>query len=230
MKPRLAFFDSLRGFAIVLMAVYHFCFDLRYMGLLAQDLTNNFWLSYRNLIVILFTSLAGIGFHLGSTSFRASSFRARLWKIFACALSMTAITYFLFPQSWIYFGILHFIFVASLFGPALVRIPRLCLLLGSSVAIAPLLWRSSLFTGSILGISGLSPVKPNTVDFVPLFPWLGVVMLGSAIGHFIRKKDSPFFRREISCLSFLGRHSLLFYMTHQMALLPAAWLLAQLGK
>jgi uncharacterized membrane protein len=224
-KPRLGLFDSLRGFAVVLMTIYHFCFDLAFVGPLRLDFTLPGWQAFRGVIVGLFTALAGAGFHLSEASFRAGPFRARLGRTLGGALFMTLASYILFPQAWIYFGILHFLFAASLLGPALARIPRLCFPLGAFALLTPFLWRSDWFAGAPLGITGLAPGKPDTIDFVPLFPWLGATMLGSWAGYFLLKRDFAFLRRESAALSFLGRHSLAYYLAHQAVLLPLAWVI-----
>jgi uncharacterized membrane protein len=69
--------------------------------------------------------------------------------------------------------------------------------------------------------------KPYTEDYVPLFPWMGVVFLGLALGHLLARRDfaslaplagAPRWFRA------LGRHTLLIYMVHQPLLLGALWL------
>ncbi|MES2074384.1 MAG: heparan-alpha-glucosaminide N-acetyltransferase domain-containing protein, partial [Pseudomonadota bacterium] len=46
--------------AMILMTIYHFCFDLNQMNLIHQNLnTDEFWLNFRALIMTLFLSLVG---------------------------------------------------------------------------------------------------------------------------------------------------------------------------
>ena len=223
-SPRLPFFDTLRGFALVIMTIYHFCFDLNHFGLLQQNMNGNiFWLSYRALIMTLFTGLVGVGFSLGTI--KPETYQRRLGKLFASAALISLSTYILFPDSWVYFGILHFIFLASLLAPLLVRFPSSMLPLGLFFVLLPLFFRDPWFSKPILILTGLAPSKPQTIDFSPLLPWLGVTMLGIFLGMWIKQTKEPFFRREISWLSLLGRHSLLYYLGHQAVLLPLAWLL-----
>jgi len=59
-------------------------------------------------------------------------------------------------------------------------------------------------------------------DYYPLFPYLGIVLLGVFIGKvFYKKKKSlfPFYISGKDPFSFIGRHSLLLYVVHQPILL-----------
>ncbi|MCB0348541.1 MAG: DUF1624 domain-containing protein [Bdellovibrionales bacterium] len=228
---RLPLIDSLRGFAMVIMAIYHFCFDLNTFAVIHQNFNYDFsWLTFRAIIMSLFTGLAGVGFYLGHAKFSSRSFSKRLYKLIACASLISIVTYFMYPRSWVFFGIIHFMVIASLLGPLLVRIPKFCLPLGIFLIALPNYFTHEIFRGSFLISSGLSPVKPNTEDFAPLCPWLGVVLIGVFIGYVIENKNWKVLFKESKALSFLGHHSLVFYMTHQLVLFPLAWLVSILVK
>jgi uncharacterized membrane protein len=222
-------FDSYRGFALIIMAIYHFSFDLNSFGIIQQDMNNSeFWLDFRALIMTSFLGLVGVSFQFARSQYQDPGFRKRLWMVGSCAALISIGTYFMNPQTWIFFGVLHFIFVVSLFAPVLVRFPKTCLVLGIGIIILPLSYRSLFFYQPGLILSGLSPMKPMTEDFSPFFPWLGVTMIGVWIGAQVKARKPVWAqKREIPQLSRLGRHSLLFYMTHQLVLYPLAWLVAQ---
>ena len=58
---RIAAIDALRGFALCLMFVYHFAFDLRLYGVIAADFEHDpFWLGFRAVIVTMFMTLVGV--------------------------------------------------------------------------------------------------------------------------------------------------------------------------
>lgn len=221
MKTRIPLLDSLRGAAVLLMTGYHFCFDLSLFGAATFNFRAPFWLAYRALVVTLFVGIAGIGFSL-----TRGWHRARLARLGGCALLVSLGTAFVFPHTWVFFGILHFLFVASLLGPLFARHPRACLPAGVALVLLPYFASvgPSGSPGPLLQLTGFSPVLFPTLDFVPLFPWLGVALLGIFVGSRIQGhswgRPGP--------LAFLGRHALLYYMIHQAALLPLAWGIARI--
>ena len=222
MKARLPLLDSIRGFALFLMLGYHFSFDLNSAGAASIDFQRPVWLAYRALILLLFLGVAGMGIFLAG-----KARPRRVLRLAGCAATISCATWWLFPDTWVFFGILHFIVVASLVGPMFARVPRACLPAGIALVAAPFLYRSSAFNGGLLQLTGLALQLPRTVDFVPLCPWLGVVLLGIFVGSLIQGKDYSWLQAGDTRLAALGRHTLLFYMTHQMLLLPLAWLIAR---
>ncbi len=69
--------------------------------------------------------------------------------------------------------------------------------------------------------------KPRTEDYVPLFPWAGVLLLGIASGHVLARRQFRPIRwteRLPRWIAWLGRHSLAAYMIHQPVLLGALFL------
>jgi uncharacterized membrane protein len=221
--------DALRGIALCLMFVYHFAFDLRVYRVIAADFERDpFWLGFRALIVGAFMALVGVSLVLAD---RAGATPARYWKrvgvIAACALAVSAGSWLVFPRTFIYFGILHCIAVASVLAQPVVRRPGLALALGSAVIAGGLLWSHPAFDARPMSWIGFTTAKPATEDYVPLAPWAGVVFVGIALGHALaRGAFGPLapLARTPAWLRWLGRHSLAVYMVHQPVLLGALWL------
>ncbi len=214
---------------MVLMALYHFSFDLNQFGIIHENMNHDpFWLNFRAVIMTLFLSLVGISFQFARTEYKNKNYQKRLLKIFVCALLISIATYFVDSRTWIFFGILHLIFFASLLGPILNRFPLISFLAGFAAILLPIFYQNIFFMRPIWNLSGLSPIKPLTEDFAPIFPWLGVVGIGVGIGAwFIKQKLNFGFDREIHLLTWLGQNSLVFYMTHQLILFPLAWLISR---
>jgi len=225
--------DAARGFSIALMIAYHFCFDLNLYRFIQQDFHHApFWLTARSLIVTLFLLIVGISLVLAQKNSHQQQSR-RLLKLGGCAALVTLGSMLVFPQSYIFFGILHFIVVASLMGRAMLRFYWLNLVLGGVMILTGLYFSHPIFDQSWLQWLGLMTYKPITEDYVPLVPWLGVVLSGIFFGKFLLKQ--PVFaaatmppktlRQPISALAWLGRRSLLIYMLHQPILLAglSAW-------
>jgi uncharacterized membrane protein len=222
------------------MTAFHFCFDLGYHGLWRQNfLGDPFWTWQRTAIVSLFLFCAGLGQALAVGQ---GQDWARFWRRWAqvagCALLVTAGSWWLFPRSFIYFGVLHglalMLIVARLtagggrwlwpLGALAIASPWLADALLQGSALAPV------FNGRALNWLGWITHKPITEDYVPVFPWLGVLWWGVAAGTWVQRQRPQWLRAEavgaLRPLAWLGRHSLPWYMLHQPVLLGALALLA----
>ena len=223
---RLAAIDALRGLAIVAMVAFHLSFDLALFRLARFDFEHDlFWIAARAAIVTTFMGLVGVSLVLAA---RQGVPPSRRWRrvalIAACALAVSAASYALFPRTWIRFGILHAIALASVIAWPLVRHPRVALGLGLAIVAAGILVAHPAFDAPALQWIGFTTVPPATEDYVPLFPWLGVTMIGIAIGDALaRRSFSPLEPpgRAPVALRWLGRHSLAIYMVHQPLMIGA---------
>jgi uncharacterized membrane protein len=232
-SARVAAVDVLRGLAIVAMIVYHFAFDLRLFGVIRADFENDpFWLNTRAAIVTSFLVLVGVSLVLAD---RDGLTPRRFWRragvIAACALAASAASWLVFPRTYIYFGILHCIALSLVVARPLARQPMAAVALGSAIVIAGLALSHSAFDARALSWLGFTTRKPDTQDYVPLFPWLGVVLLGIGVGHaLIRARFRPvgWLAHAPRALRWLGRHSLATYMVHQPVLMGLIWLTLRL--
>jgi uncharacterized membrane protein len=227
--PRLGGVDALRGGALCLMFAYHFAFDLRFYHVIAADFEHDpFWLGLRGVIVASFMALVGVSLVLAD---RAGVTPARFWRrigvIAACALAASAASWIMFPRTFIYFGILHAIAVASVLARPLVRRPVIALVIGCAVIAAGFDWSHPMFDAGPLSWIGFVTVKPATEDYVPLAPWAGFTFLGIALGHRLARGGFSALAPIAAApgwLRWLGRHSLAVYMVHQPILLGVLWL------
>jgi len=229
--------DAARGIAVALMVAYHFCFDLNYFQLAVFDFYHSpFWLAARAAIVTLFLLLVGISLHLATENgLRLPSFLRRLGLLAGCAALVSASSYAMFPASGIFFGVLHFIVIASLLGLLFRRFHGVNLIVGMAWIAAGLLLQHPWFDQPWASWIGFMTYKPVTEDYVPLFPWFGVVLLGLFLGKTLSLKDwgakqdnrqpgSP----PARLLNWAGKHSLAIYMLHQPVLLGVLYFLSQL--
>jgi len=222
--PRVEGLDALRGVAIVAMVVYHFCFDLRYFGVARWDFEHDIrWLAARTLILSSFLLIAGISAALARRDPAADARWPRhVAVIGGAALLVTAASAMMFPRSFIWFGVLHAIALSLLLARPLVDRPRAAVAAGVIVIAAGVMLSSQHFDNRMLGWLGFMTGKPMTEDYVPLFPWSGVLFLGIAAGHALVASNfamlAPLARMP-RALRFLGRHSLAVYLVHQPLLL-----------
>lgn len=226
---RLPAIDAARGVAIVAMVAYHLCWDLTILGFADFDLFGNpLWLAARTVIVCSFLGLVGVGLALGAErGFDRRRFLRRLAVLAAAAASVSAMSYILFPDSPIFFGVLHHIAVASVLGLAFLRVPApVAALLGVLVFALPEFVSLPAFDAPWLRWVGLMTYAPTSNDYVPIFPWFGAVLAGIALGPAARRLEGW---RPRGTLVWAGRHSLPIYLIHQPVLFGTLWLAAFMG-
>lgn len=220
--------DALRGVAIVWMTAFHFYFDLNHFGYLHQDFYEDpFWTWQRSVIVCLFLFCAGLG---QAVAVDQRQDARRFWKRWAqvagCALLVTAGSWYVFPKSFIYFGVLHGIALmlivvrfTSGWGRWLWLAGALAVGLKFAALHAHALWPVLDFLNTKpWNWLGLVSRKPQTEDYVPLIPWLGVMWWGMAAGQWLLRRrellSQPMARATMP-LAWMGRWSLSWYMLHQ---------------
>ncbi|MEO9066599.1 MAG: heparan-alpha-glucosaminide N-acetyltransferase [Caldimonas sp.] len=217
--------DALRGAAIVWMAIFHFSFDLDHFGFIRQDFYDDpRWTLQRTAIVTLFLLCAGAG---QAVAQHQGQPLARFWKrwvqVAACALLVSLGSWFMFPRSFISFGVLHgiaaMLIVVRFTGTwGAWRWP-----LGLVAIVLPWLVADPFFDSRWTNWFGLVSHRPVTEDFVPLLPWLGVVWWGAAGTSWLLVHRRDLLAGGVTAvarpLARLGRWSLSFYMLHQPVLI-----------
>jgi uncharacterized membrane protein len=236
-RRRIPLIDAARGVALLAMISYHFSWDLSFYGLIDTDIASHpAWRIYAHLIAGSFLALVGVSLVLAhANGIDRRAFLRRLAILVAAAAAVTIGTYFLFPESFIFFGILHEIALASVLGLLFLRLPWIITLAAAAVALTlPLVAASPIFNAPVWLWLGLATEVPETNDYVPLFPWFGCVLLGMALAQImLRRPHLPaWLTWRVSGplgrgLTFAGRHSLLVYLTHQLVLLGALWVFVQ---
>ncbi|HEY8357867.1 MAG TPA: heparan-alpha-glucosaminide N-acetyltransferase [Ramlibacter sp.] len=231
--------DALRGVAIVWMTAFHFCFDLNHFRWLREDFYHDpFWTWQRTAIVTLFLFCAGLGQAVAFTQGQGWSRFWRRWpQVAGCALLVTLGSLFMFPRSFIYFGVLHGIAVMLVVVRLSGNGGRWLWVAGALAIMAPFAARASHAAWPELGFLdhrafnwiGWISRKPITEDYVPLLPWLGVMWWGMAAGQWLLRHRPAFVQGPIPAgtgwLAWLGRWSLSWYMLHQPLLIGAMLLL-----
>ena len=207
--------DLMRGIAIIMMIAFHFIYDLNSFGFTDIPLFTH-WagIAWRCLIVFLFLSAVGISLVIAhSKVLKLKKFIKRLIYLGIAALLVSTGTYIMFPDGWVYFGILHLIWVSSLIAIAFINRPKTSLLIAALILIA------SVFNQPNLSIISniFEPYLPlRSVDYYPLFPWLSFVFIGIYLGHY------PFYQKvvttRINWIEVMGKHALIIYLTHQIIL------------
>ena len=205
-KERVIEIDLLRTIAIGMMITYHAAYDLRAFYGWRIDLFGTEWQTFRIATASLFLLLAGV-----ATNFSHQPLKRSL-IVLACAAVVSIATYISNPATFIYFGILHCIGVGLLLLIPLRKLKEWNIFLGLLI----ITMDYGLLTMDY-------PIRP-TLDYYPLIPWAGLMLIGAGIGHWLYIRHS--FRaipKAPHTLLLPGKHSLVIYLVHQPILLGLLW-------
>jgi uncharacterized membrane protein len=222
---RLAAVDLLRGLAVAAMVFYHLSWDLSSYGLIGVDVVNDPpWRAFARLIAGTFLALVGFNLVLATRhGIRWPTYLRRLGIVGVAAILVSIGTYLFLPDSFVFFGILHLIFVASILALPFLQAPLAVIGLAAVFCLAaPSFFTSPFFDAPAFLFLGLSAHPQATLDYVPIFPWFGVVLAGIGIGRLYvdhglgqgmaRWRPAGRLARVVM---FGGRWSLPIYLVHQ---------------
>lgn len=239
MKQRYVELDILRTLAIVMMVIYHLAYDLEsYYGWHLGVFEYWEWSLLQRSTASLFLLLVGVSFAISwnrhaiaradrSFLHRYGKYLKRGLGVIACGMLVSAATYWFEPETYVRFGILHLI------GAGIILLPFFAWLREWNVVTGAIIVGFQSVILEWLSTAGRRPalvpfgiVSPDffSVDYFPLIPWFGIVLIGYAIGYhiYVRRKPPLFSililsltKDQFSILTWPGRHALLIYLIHQ---------------
>lgn len=231
---RSALLDALRGVAILGMITYHIAFDLSLFWGSDIDVEHGAWWFLARATAITFLLVSGMAVAFSEEQSLSLSLKDRWSKriqrsllIALCALLVSFATYLLDSETYVRFGILHLLAVSRLILPLTLRLKRWNILLGALIIA---LFHTVPFVRdtSLLLPFGIVPPAFATVDYFPIVPWIGVLLMGMGSVQLKFIRDFFIHQRSQTLLTAVGRRSLLIYLIHQPIILLTLRLI--LGK
>lgn len=233
-KERLHLLDAIRGFSVISMVAFHYCYDLKFI--MGADLA---WFAppcqdvWRASISWAFIALSGFMCCISRNNLRRGA------RYSVAALAIFAVTSLVAVDAPISFGVIFCMAGCTL----LEGILELCgVRLRSPLAALVLFVLFVLCLGiprGTWGIGALSFPLPRALydcgwlawagfpgpgfvsgDYYPLLPYALLYLAGTSLGGLCREREFPeFLYRRISPLELVGRHALPIYLAHQPLLL-----------
>ena len=236
-KDRAWELDFLRGIALIMMLFMHTSWDFRYefgVDIFSYLEADWFWSFVHPVIVVLFVGVSGI-----CSTFSRSNVKRGL-KILTATLVLNIGTLIIYKVTGIpcliIFNVLS-VLTCGIFLYALIAfiekktnanpnvanvimglIGLYIVIVGCNIHYMDNASDSLFFLPVGFDIAGTPPMA----DYMPLFPWLGVFLLGCVIGRTCYKDKKTLFAgkgkvmsavaRPVECI---GRHSLIIYLAHQ---------------
>lgn len=241
-SPRLPEVDLARALALGMMVLYHLLFTLWYLGMADVAVLTGFWRVFAYATASLFIAIAGLSLTLAAASRRrrgategdiATVQARRGLVVLGWGLVITAVTLVALGEEGILFGVLHLIGLGTILAIPLVRRPRAALALGTvCVLLGPLATR---IPGPLwLAWLGLHPADFVSLDYVPVLPWFGVLLIGVAAGWALfpdgeRRRPLPPLPSWTEPFLWVGRHTLAVYLLHEPVILAVLLLIRQFG-
>jgi uncharacterized membrane protein len=240
--PRLPEVDLARALALGMMVTYHFLFTLWFLGMADVAVLTGFWRVFAYGTASLFIAIAGLSLTLAAASRRrrgategeiAAAQARRGLLVLGWGLVITAVTLVALDEGAILFGVLHLIGLGTILAIPLVRHPRVALALGTvCVLVGPL---ATTVSGPLwLAWLGVHPADFVSLDYVPVLPWFGVLLIGVAAGWALfpngeRRRPLPPFPSWADPFLWVGRHTLAIYLLHEPVILAVLLAVRQYG-
>jgi len=220
--------DLVRGIAILMMVLFHTLFDLSFFRIFPIEISLGFWRYFAFATASLFLLIVGISLTISRA--RAASkksgyqlalkFVYRGAGIFLLGLLVTVFTWLFLKEGFIVFGILHLIGISIMISPLFFRFKKFNIVPGFLFLAIGFLFIPMIGPIWLLPL-GIHPATFWSVDYEPIFPWFGIVLIGMGLGELLYPEGVKRFTipqiPEIFMrpLAFVGRHSLLIYLVHQ---------------
>lgn len=220
--------DAWRGLACIGMLFFHM--EAVRMFILVNPSVWLFewpgvWLG--QFVRISFLLLVGVSTYLiyknnSFPNFASKQFR-RFLKVGLAALIVTIVSYLVFPNYYIIFGILHLIAIGNLLMIGFSKFPKfLSVIMGIgfiAMGYSELNIEFGKWANFLLGMPYEGFVS---FDYFPLVPWFGYILIGYGLGEYIVKFMSGIEVSDGNLFVWLGKRALEFYLIH-MALIYVFW-------
>lgn len=214
--------DFFRGLGVIMFLIFHFVLDLNFFGLNKVQPYEGFWFFFQRVTATLFILLVGISLSISyahSSSF--SKFLKRAISLFAISLLITFATWIYPHEGFIVFGVLHFISAAIILAYFFQKFFYLNLFAGIASILLGFKLNETIVDNQFLFWLGLPFPGFYTLDYFPIFPWLGVILIGLFLGKLFYPNAKCSFKLSqpnlpiVPFLQFLGQRSLQIYLAHQ---------------
>jgi uncharacterized membrane protein len=221
----------LRGFAMVYIMLYHVFYDLiTFAGVPLPFFYTDWWGFLHTFFVSLLFVVSGISTHFSRNSLKRGViiflFGQVITLVTAAAENITGAA-----DITIVFGVLTFIglsmMIYSVIRPGLEKLDMpwgLLFFISIALYVIFLIYPPhGMFVPRTMWLYPLGMISPafHSADYFPLVPNFFIFLAGTALAAPIVKGRFPkfFYKVRALPLEFIGRHSLLFYILHQPAIL-----------
>lgn len=233
--------DLLRTLAVVMMIAFHLAYDLHAFYGWGIDPFAGGWLVLQRATASLFLGLVGVGFaiswdrHIAHHPHPTASHGSPLLKyakrglaLIGIGIIVSLVTWVIDPGTYVRFGVLHLIGTGILLLPFFARMKEWNVVLGMIIMMGVVAGDAALPTSLLIPL-GFPPAGFSSVDYFPLMPWFGVMLIGYGAGYWIYVRHKRPFSftvdKKLAWMTWPGRKALWIYLGHQPILIVILWLM-----
>ena len=226
MRRRFDVLDAWRTLAIVLMAAYHFLYDLYIFGVISADQLFSAPLNVlERFICCSFILLAGASARFSRNNLRHGLVVLGAGLVVEIGAAVAGQT--------IRFGVLMLLGSSMVLwhflGKGLQRFPGWSVAAGSGVLFFAARWWTGRTAVSVPWLYPLGFISPGfySADYFPLLPWFFLFLIGTALGGWcLEHRENRLLTVSLPrALTWPGRHSLIIYVLHQPVLYGISYLI-----
>ena len=231
---RIQIIDTIRGFTIVSMVLFHLFYNINYywsLDFYNGTIFNKIW---QLSIAISFFTLSGIT----STFLNPKKNIKRGLLTSLIGFSISFITYLFAKEQLIIWGVLNGLGMSMILGGLLQNIishrlwPIFLLVFCFTYKVPEGILANTSFFARLYDLNlfplGFPSYDFYSNDYFPLIPWFFAFLTGLSLGKFLKKKNFYNLNMNENFLGKIGRHSMIIYISHQIILYPLVSLIYKL--
>jgi len=226
--------DMLRGIAILLMIIGHILWDLDYFGLMS--INSGVYSVFQRTCPPLFFLVVGMSLIVSKKKAERNPkidentyykhLIVRGLNIFCLGMCLTIGSLLFIPEKIVFFGVLHCIGLSIVLSTIFLKYRKYVPIFAVSfICIGMLFMQVHIQNPTLLHLiigQHSADLWSYTLDYFPMLPWFGLVLLGIVIGDGLYEGRSRRFRmpdlskyKPIKIFQWCGQHSLGLYLVHQ---------------
>ena len=233
-KKRFVDIDFFKGIAILCMITFHYFYYPTQMGIPGYNYNTPILRLIAKIAQVIFIVCSGMNLSISYENNKEDmdiyykKQKERIIKLYCYAFILSIVSYFLFYEKWIKFGILHFMAKMALLFYGLVHSDTILLIIGIIILLLTTLkyYTPSLFykiPSPIAFIAGFYNSKYSSFDHFSIIPWSILYILGIFLGKLLYKHPHQFLPKSIekatkTSIIKIGKYSLEIYMIHWIVL------------
>jgi uncharacterized membrane protein len=194
-KKRFVEIDVAKGVAVLLMMFFHYFYLGKHMNVVNANTDSGLLHLCAKIAHITFIIASGMNLAISTSGKSSEEYIPKKVKrglyLLAVGLIISYLTKMEFGDSYVKFGIMHFIGIATILSAFVVKVPILTYVISAGILLIHIILKTPSVKSKFYDmcgknpfmcfISGIMNLKYDSLDHFSLIPYLGYFLLGSAI-------------------------------------------------